>query len=333
MSVPTNLISASVGMGGANRSDDVKLVQQLLNEVPSGKGGPPPFLDVDGIFGSKTYGAISRFQTVNLGFADGRIDPGMKTEKALLALLALLGLLAKVLGAKPVNPNTPPPPGGTPPGTSPPPGQTKPGGPPPPPQGKPPKGGAKTAIRQRFLAICNQLLPAHGQLTPGGGAGPKGTGCGEFPGRVFARVPVPKPWEPGAFKQKVSVPGYTGNLYLTSPMTAWEQFAKAVDKDHGSETWITFSGNRPLPGDIYVLGQYDNPAKFQHVGVIIDASGSEWTTADGGQGNGWQSGFVKRQFHQDGQIDGEFGNKARLRGWVDLDRIRAVAHSSFPPTV
>jgi hypothetical protein len=56
----------------------------------------------------------------------------------------------------------------------------------------------------------------------------------------------------------------------------------------------------------------------------------EWTTADSGQGNGWQSGFVKQQFHPDGQIDGEFGNKARIKGWVDLDNLYAVAVLAFP---
>ena len=89
-------------------------------------------------------------------------------------------------------------------------------------------------------------------------------------------------------------------------------------------------GNRPLPGDVYLLSQYDKPGQFQHVGVILDASGSEWSTCDGGQGNGWQSGMVKRQFQPDGVITGEFGNKARLKGWVDLDNLYAVAQASFP---
>jgi hypothetical protein len=37
-----------------------------------------------------------------------------------------------------------------------------------------------------------------------------------------------------------------------------------------------------------------------------------------------------RRFHADGQIDGEFGNKAVLRGWVNLDALYAVAIASFP---
>lgn len=93
---------------------------------------------------------------------------------------------------------------------------------------------------------------------------------------------------------------------------------------------MPFAGTRPLPGDIYVLGKYENPAAFQHVGIIVSAEGNDWMTADGGQGNGWQSGFVKRRFHSNGQIDGEFGNKAMLRGWVNLDALFAVAIAAFP---
>jgi len=69
---------------------------------------------------------------------------------------------------------------------------------------------------------------------------------------------------------------------------------------------------------------------FQHVGMIISAEGSDWVTADGGQGNGWQSGFIPRKFYSTGQIDGEFGNKAWLKGWVDLDNLREVLSQYFP---
>jgi hypothetical protein len=298
------VIQRSVGLGGANQRSDVQLVQKLLNAVPQANGGPMPQLAVDGLYGPKTSGAIRRFQTANVGLADGRMDPGRKTEQALLALLQTLGVLATLLKGQP-------------------------GTPAPPPAKPPPVGGPKSPIRRRFMTICESLLPAPGSLTNGQpGAGARGTGCGELPGRVFARVPVIPPNQAGAFK--VMVPG-AGNCYLTTPMTAWEQFAQAVDKQHApARTWVPFAGNRPLPGDIYVLGKFENPAAFQHVGIIVNAEGNEWTTADGGQGNGWQSGFVKRQFHSRGQIDGEFGNKAKLRGWVNLDALFAVAVAAFP---
>lgn len=64
--------------------------------------------------------------------------------------------------------------------------------------------------------------------------------------------------------------------------------------------------------------------------MIISAEGSDWVTADGGQGNGWQSGFIPRKFYSTGQIDGEFGNKAWLKGWVDLDNLREVLAAYFP---
>jgi len=111
MSFPANVISGSVGFGGSNRKTDVELIQAMLNAVPFPKGGPSPLLGVDGLCGPKTSGAISRFQHVNLGFSDGRIDVGGKTIQALLNLLASLGVLGQWLPGYP---------GGTTPGTSPP---------------------------------------------------------------------------------------------------------------------------------------------------------------------------------------------------------------------
>ncbi len=69
-------ISGSVGQGGKNQADDVSAVQQLLND----KGDS---LTVDGQVGPKTIGAISKFQMANLGFSDGRVDPGGQTWGAL----------------------------------------------------------------------------------------------------------------------------------------------------------------------------------------------------------------------------------------------------------
>ena len=296
-----HIIQGSVGLGGTNTSSDVRVIQTLLNAVPPHKGGPAFKLDVDGMCGPKTNSSIQRFQYANVGMADGRVDVGKQTEQALVALLTALGVLSELL--KTIGVDTP--------GTA------------------PPIRGQASPIRRRFMTICKGLLPSPGTLTNGTKpANVSGTGCGELPGRVFARVPVLAPYQSGAFK--MTVPG-AGLCYLTSPMTCWEQFAKAVDKTYSpARTWVPFAGNRPLPGDIYVLGQFDNPNAFQHVGIIVDATGSDWMTADGGQGNGWQSGFVTRRFHPNGQIDGEFGNKAKLRGWVDLDALFAVAIAAFP---
>lgn len=73
-------IRFSVGRGGQNcLPQDVMTVQYLLNCVPFSKGGPSPELVVDGIAGSKTLGAIARFQQACLSLCDGRIDPGGPT--------------------------------------------------------------------------------------------------------------------------------------------------------------------------------------------------------------------------------------------------------------
>jgi peptidoglycan hydrolase-like protein with peptidoglycan-binding domain len=76
--VPTN-ITASVGKYGVNRSTDVKVIQGLLNLIPQLVGGPEVPLKIDGIVGPKTIGAITRFQNMRLGHADGRVDPHQQT--------------------------------------------------------------------------------------------------------------------------------------------------------------------------------------------------------------------------------------------------------------
>ena len=79
-------IGASVGQGGANRPDDVRTVQQLLNKVLPGWGGPSPKLVEDGACGNLTKAAIRTFQQVQLGtyfIPDGRVDPGFMTLRRL----------------------------------------------------------------------------------------------------------------------------------------------------------------------------------------------------------------------------------------------------------
>lgn len=308
MAIPSSVLKGSVGFGGRNQRADVQLVQAMLNAVPGARGGAAPALVADGICGSMTNGAIKRFQAQNQCYADSRIDVGGKTERTLLDLLDQLDKLAAVLGGAAVSAPT---------------------------SSGPTVAGPNSPVRRKYVQTSKMLVPPSG-LTAAGNAPaaepgkPKATGCGEFPGRVFGKLPVIPPGQPGAFKVHVSG---AGTLYLTTPTTWWEQLAQSVDKQYSParKCWVPFTGaNRPLPGDIYLLSQYEKPGEFQHVGVIIDASGSTWTTCDGGQGGGWQSGLVKRTFEPDGVITGEFGNKARLKGWVDLDNLYAVAQGSFP---
>ena len=79
-------ISSAVGRGGRNfPPSDVMTVQYLLNCVPASRGGPSPELMVDGASGPKTIAAIEKFQRSKGGFADGRVDPGGATLRALQA--------------------------------------------------------------------------------------------------------------------------------------------------------------------------------------------------------------------------------------------------------
>lgn len=72
-------IAAPVGVGGANRSADVKRVQELLNRFSPADGGPHPKLEVDGWIGPKTIAAIRKFQMTRFGWHDDRVDPGGPT--------------------------------------------------------------------------------------------------------------------------------------------------------------------------------------------------------------------------------------------------------------
>ena len=75
---PTVTITGSVGQGGTNRPDDVRVVQQLLLEHGYDVGV------VDGIVGPRTIAAIRAFQSTFMARPDGRVDPGGATFKALI---------------------------------------------------------------------------------------------------------------------------------------------------------------------------------------------------------------------------------------------------------
>lgn len=76
------VITASVGEGAHNRREDVRVIQDALNQVPIARGGTDPPLKVDGLCYGKTLAAIRRFQKVGCGFQwpDGRIEPGRRTH-------------------------------------------------------------------------------------------------------------------------------------------------------------------------------------------------------------------------------------------------------------
>ena len=310
MAVPSSVLKGSVGFGGRNQRPDVQLVQSMLNAVPANRGGATPALVTDGFCGAMTSSAIKRFQATNQCYADGRVDVAGKTETTLINLLEQLGKLAALLGGIATAAQAP---------------------------SAPSVAGPNSPVRRTYVQTARMLVPQSG-LTAGNkptglnepSGGPKPTGCGDFPGRVFAHPPVLRPGQPGAFK--INVPSI-GLCYLFSPVPHWDRIGKAIDEQHSParKCWVPFAGgNRPLPGDIYVLWEPGKPGTFQHVGVILDATGSTWTTCDAGQGNGWQSGIVTRQFEGDGMMTGEQGKTGQLAGWVDLDNLYAVAQVGFP---
>ena len=102
-------ITASVGIGGANLSADVRTIQQALNDVPANQGQPIPLLVVDGMCGPKTKNAIQQFQLKHFGWpgADGRVDPDKQTIAKLNELTG--GSRARPLGgdASASGPSTP----------------------------------------------------------------------------------------------------------------------------------------------------------------------------------------------------------------------------------
>ncbi len=75
-------ILAAVGRGAINRTDDVRIVQALLNQHLSSPQRP---LAVDGVVGPRTIAAIEEFQrrVVKIHHPDGRFDPGGRTFTAL----------------------------------------------------------------------------------------------------------------------------------------------------------------------------------------------------------------------------------------------------------
>ncbi|MCH2043753.1 MAG: C2 family cysteine protease [Saprospiraceae bacterium] len=76
--IDTSSIVASVGQGGANRIDDVKIIQTLLNEHKHG-------LLVDGLCGKKTINAIKDFQAnvMKSSYVDGLVNKDQGTWNAL----------------------------------------------------------------------------------------------------------------------------------------------------------------------------------------------------------------------------------------------------------
>ena len=71
-------IAYSVGLGGTNRRDDVRAVQDLLNDRAKAT-----VIATDGACGPATVAAIRRFQSSFMSRPDGRVDPDGATIRRL----------------------------------------------------------------------------------------------------------------------------------------------------------------------------------------------------------------------------------------------------------
>jgi len=85
----SSLIQSSVGSNAVNFPADALVIQELLNMIAPSMGGPAPALEIDGIVGPETIAAISQFQTRQLGFSDGRVDPNGQTLQKLNMLSSI----------------------------------------------------------------------------------------------------------------------------------------------------------------------------------------------------------------------------------------------------
>jgi hypothetical protein len=122
-----------------------------------------------------------------------------------------------------------------------------------------------------------------------------------------------------------SLPGYVSKMLGAPDGLSLNGTNIVRDKGIKYNAWVEATGeNRPLPGDIYVLLDKQNKG-VSHVGVIQDATGNVWTTADMGQGGGWDGKKgTKRAFNPATiRLSGEMlqgGGDRRIPGWLDLDR-------------
>jgi hypothetical protein len=174
-----------------------------------------------------------------------------------------------------------------------------------------------SAIRQQAVKLCREVLPApylsqkykanpfhvtkeHPQAQGGYST------CGEFPAYIVWLLqgkPIPGRFGPGT---KALQP-------QGEKRGAW-RMPNGID-------W-------PRPGDLYALcSSTVVDGSCDHVGVMLDSTGTVWTTGDWGQpdseGRGFAGAIVSRAFDPErGTLSGDpvIGNNPRaIKGWIDLD--------------
>lgn len=145
---------------------------------------------------------------------------------------------------------------------------------------------------------------------------PNFTTCGSLPGWLFSRLGLPA----------LANYGLGGVRDVAMKIGCWVKH----DELHNAMYKSAYGADRrPLPGDVYLLGNSVNSAEIMHIGVIVNSNGDRWWTADAGQGEKkiQQALYVPRKYQVNTrQLDGEnYGvgtgrPPRRLVGWVDIDR-------------
>lgn len=173
-----------------------------------------------------------------------------------------------------------------------------------------------SARRQQLLKRLRELLPCtygsknYNVLAFGAKKGATKTNCYMLPGFVAYELGTQgmKPAEAEQYMKRRSLNGMSLIRTRGIQMNAWVT-ADLV--------------KRPLPGDVYGLLYWDKTdldGDFSHVGVIESAVGTEWRTADFGQGGGWDGvrDFARTYDPGKGTLTGA-GTRV-LGGWVDIDK-------------
>lgn len=165
-----------------------------------------------------------------------------------------------------------------------------------------------TPIRRRAIQILDELLPA------------------AYPDARFMKIVGPG-WTPQGSPPGSSTCGalpYRVGLILGDPHGITRGGVPGVETEGQAKgAWVKAArGRRPKPGDIYLLAYPDG--RIAHTGIIVDASGDVWTTADAGQGPALspRAERVRRQWDGDAlTLTREDNAQTRvLVGWIDLDR-------------
>jgi hypothetical protein len=205
--------------------------------------------------------------------------------------------------------------------------------------------GLSPRRRRILLEILPQVVPSvYGEAAfrridanwkPGSGY----TTCGGLPTFVAQQLGVTAQMK----KEGMGSYGLTGMRNAAIRRGCWVHTGRT-----GANPALSCDRPMPRPGDIYILCsgrghdfgcctvQKDKDtdpwpkvlgAKVEHIGVIVEAAGNFWLTADAGQSVGTSQAalYVRRHYNAvTGNMTGEQEPKGRplrrLCGWIDVDR-------------